>query len=148
MAGFAIRRPATAFSNAPAAGKKRPREKDKDHLEFIRTLPCVVSGVRPVEAAHIRMADPSYGKRETGTAERPDDRWVVPLSPAMHREQHSGSEAEFWTRHGIDPCKVALALYAVTGDDQQADIILRNARTRSILDRPTNNPEIIEGDHE
>jgi hypothetical protein len=86
----------------------------------------VITGARPVEAAHIRFADASYGKRAVGTAEKPDDRWTVPLSPAKHREQHEGSEVSFWDRHNIDPCKVALALYAVSGDDEQASIILRN----------------------
>jgi hypothetical protein len=28
----------------------------------------------------------------------------------------------------IDPCKVALALYAVSGDDEAAEIILRNTK--------------------
>lgn len=128
-----VRRHPEAFSNAPTKGKKRPREHDKGHLEFIRELPCVVSGVRPVEAAHIRMGDPAYGKRETGMAEKPDDRWTVPLASGKHKEQHSGSEAAFWAKHKIDPCRVALALYAVSGDHDQAAIILRNAVTRSVL---------------
>ncbi len=128
MAGFRIVREPSAFSNAPSKGQKRPRVENGKHLAWIRTLPCIVTGTRPVEAAHIRYADPVYGKRETGKAERPDDRWVIPLSPDMHRNQHSGSESAFWTKQGIDPCRVALALYALSGDDEQAEIIIRNAR--------------------
>lgn len=128
MAGFRILREPSAFSNAPSKGQKRPRREDGKHLAWIRTLPCLVTGKRPVEAAHIRYADPVYGKRDVGKQEKPDDRWVVPLHPDMHREQHSGSEKAFWLKHGIDPCRAALALYAITGDDDQAQIILRNAR--------------------
>jgi len=128
MAGFRILRDPSAFSNAPAKGQKRPRREDGKHLAWIRTLPCLVTGKRPVEAAHIRYADPVYGKRDVGKQEKPDDRWVVPLHPDMHREQHGGSEKAFWLKHGIDPCRVALALYAITGDDEQSEIIIRNAR--------------------
>lgn len=125
---YAIKRDPEAFSTSPAKGKKRPRQSNDAHLRWIRTLPCVVTGKFPVEAAHVRYAAPAYGKRETGKAEKPDDRWTVPLSPEMHRQQHSSNERAFWETHGIDPCRVALALYAVSGDDEQAAIILRHAR--------------------
>jgi hypothetical protein len=31
----------------------------------------------------------------------------------MHREQHAGSEREFWASHTIDPHLVALALWGI-----------------------------------
>ncbi|AZO29296.1 DUF968 domain-containing protein [Mesorhizobium sp. M1B.F.Ca.ET.045.04.1.1] len=117
-----------AFANAPAKGQKRPRKEDGAHLKWIRTLPCAITGRRPVEAAHVRYEDPAYAKRETGKAEKPDDRWSLPLSPEKHREQHSMAERAFWAKHGIDPLRVALALYNVTGDDEQGELIIRNAR--------------------
>ena len=123
-----IVRPATAFSNAPVGKqKKRSREHDKVHLAWIRTLPCVITGNRPVDPAHIRYADPIYGKRETGKAEKPDDRWTVPLSRKKHDEQHSGNERLFWARYGLDPLRIALALHACSGDDDQAMVIIREA---------------------
>lgn len=129
MPAFAIKRPATAFSNAPVGKqKKRKREHDDEHLKWLRTLPCVITGERPVDAAHVRYADPIYGKPETGKGERPSDKWTVPLSAEKHREQHSGNEREFWARHGLDPLRIALALHACSGDDDQAAIILREAR--------------------
>lgn len=124
---YAWRRPDTAFSNAPASGKKRPREHDKAHCEWLRTLPCVISGARPVDVAHIRYADPSYGKRATGMAEKPDDAWTVPLSRALHMEQHEGNERLFWAKYGLDPLKIAAALKHNTQDDEQAFVILREA---------------------
>lgn len=126
--GFRIARPASAFSNAPVGKqKKRPRDQDKNHLAWIRTLPCVITGNRPVDPAHVRYADPVYGKRETGKAEKPDDKWVIPLCREKHDEQHSMNERIFWARHGLDPLRIALALYACTGDDDQAFVIIREA---------------------
>jgi len=123
-----ILRPETAFSNAPVGKqKKRARSEDRDHLAWIRTLPCVVTGERPVDPAHIRYADRVYGKREVGKAEKPDDRWVVPLCRRIHDEQHSMSERIFWARYGLDPLRIALALHANSGDDDQAMVILQEA---------------------
>lgn len=124
----AVRRYDTAFSTAPSKGQKRPRKQDGKHLAWIRTLPCLVTGQYGVEAAHIRYAAPAYGKRDTGKAEKPDDRWTVPLSPDAHRAQHNTNEQKFWDHHKIDPCQVALALHGVSGDDDAAIVIIRNAR--------------------
>ncbi|WP_051129065.1 DUF968 domain-containing protein [Brucella anthropi] len=129
-AAFRMPRYDTAFSLAPAKGKKRPRIENGKHLAWIRTLPCIITGQYGVEAAHIRYAAPHLGKRDTGKAEKPDDRWTVPLSPEMHREQHSMNEQDFWQRHKIDPCQVAMALHGVSGDDEAALVIIRNARMR------------------
>lgn len=131
MTAFRIVRPDTAFANAPPRGAKRKRVTDEQHLRWLGTLPCVITGRRPVEVAHIRFADPSYGKRETGMAEKPDDRWALPLSPVLHREQHAGSERLFWAKYGIDPCKVAAALYGVSRDDEQAEVIIRAAQANA-----------------
>ena len=157
MAGFAIVRPDTAFANAAPKGKKRPREHDRDHLAWLATLPCIITGKRPVHVAHIRYADPVYGKGLTGTAEKPSDKWSVPLLASLHLDgpdaQHGQNERLFWAKHGLDPLRIALALHTNTGDDQQAEVILREAwRTASAfetaLDRPSFNPEIQDGDHE
>lgn len=77
-----------------------------------------------VEAAHVSMADPSVGKTSRGKGQKADDMFVVPLSGALHRKQHSMSEREFWDGYGIDPVKVALALYAVSGNDEEGERII------------------------
>lgn len=123
-----VRRPNTAFSLSPARGKRRPREHDKDHLKFVSGLPCLLTGKRPVDVAHIRYSDERYGKRETGKSEKPHDKYVVPLCRAKHDEQHAMNEREFWAKHRIDPVQVALALWANTGDDETCETILRAAR--------------------
>lgn len=128
--GFRWVRPDTAFSNAPVGKqKKRQRDNDPNHLAWIRTLPCCITGSMPVDPAHVRYADPIYGKRETGKGEKPDDKWVVPLCRAKHDEQHSMNERIFWARHGLDPLRIAAALAMNPGDDEQAFIILREAQS-------------------
>ena len=119
--------PPTAFSLG--RGKKRPRKEDTDHLEFIRRLPCLVSGSGfYVEAAHIRYGDQSYGKRETGAGEKPDDRWCVPLQRLAHEDQHKHGEREWWQSIGIDPLRVACALWGASGDEEAGRLIIANAR--------------------
>lgn len=127
MRAFAVPRLPTAFANAPSKGKKRPRAEDTKHLDWLRTLPCIITGTRPVDAAHIRYGDRAWGKRETGGAEKPDDCWCLPLCRQKHDEQHSGDERVFWARHGLDPLKLASALFHNTGDDEQASVILNEA---------------------
>jgi hypothetical protein len=127
--GYMVRRPDSAFQLSTGK-KKRPRAHDKDHLDFIRGLPCLCCGKRPVEAAHVRYADWRYGKREVGGAEKPDDKWTVPLCPEDHRAQHDrGDERTWWAEKGIDPLLIATLLFDATGDDERAEAIIRNARS-------------------
>ncbi len=125
---YQIQRPATAFTLS--TGKKRPRKESVDHLKFIRGLPCLVTGKRPADAAHIRYADPRYGKRETGKSEKPHDMFTVPLHRSEHDAQHKQNEVEYWQSKNIDPIQVALALFGASGDDEAAEMIIREARAR------------------
>jgi len=94
-----------------------PRKHDKGHLDFIRGLPCVTCGDdTSTEAAHVRMMDPTIGKPMTGIGTKPHDKFTVPLCSECHRTQHEQSEEDFWEGHGIDPVKLSLALYSVSGD--------------------------------
>lgn len=104
------------------------RRHDPSHLDFIRQLPCLVTGDNTsVEAAHIRMADPRIAKPITGIGVKPDDRFVVPLSGRMHREQHEIGERKFWEARGIDPVLIALALFSVSGDHAEGTKIIEKA---------------------
>lgn len=104
-------------------GPKSPRLRDERYLAFVRKQPCCVcKAPAPSDAAHIRMASTVYGKRATGMAEKPDDRWCVPLCPPIigfkigcHKLQHSGSEQSFWRAVGINPFEIAIRLYAEGG---------------------------------
>jgi hypothetical protein len=99
--------------------QRQPREKNDKHLDFIRSLPCLVCGDNTsTEAAHIRMADLRAGKQSTGMAQKPHDRFTVPLCGECHRKQHDMNEVPFWHFAGIDPIFVALALFCISGDHQ------------------------------
>lgn len=69
------------------------------------------------------MPDPSVAKPLTGIAIKPDDKFTVPLCGMHHREQHAHHEASWWTAYDRDPVKLALALYAVSGDHELGERI-------------------------
>lgn len=136
MSAHRIQRPATAFAMGAPKGPKRARPAQRQHTAFIRSLPCCVCGSRKqVEAAHVRSPSAAHGKQETGTSQRPEDIWTVPLCRAHHQDaagaQHQVGEAKFWSAHQIDPFTLALALWAATGDDERADAIVREAIARA-----------------
>lgn len=113
--------------------QRRPRVKADQHLAFIRTLSCLVSGrTDGIEAAHIRYTEPRFGKFNPGIGSKPSDVWTVPLNSEFHRTrpdaQHNMNEREFWRKHKIDPCIVALALWAHSGDYDTAERIIQYAR--------------------
>ncbi|MGE0278429.1 MAG: hypothetical protein AB7R40_23785 [Nitrospiraceae bacterium] len=113
---------------------RSPRKHDGDHLDFIRQLPCLCCGNNiETEAAHVRYSERMVCKRPTGMGEKPDDAFAVPLCGRCHRDQHGMNEREFWRMQGIDPIKVALALYYWSGDADACAVILTAARDQSAM---------------
>lgn len=111
---------------------KHPRRHSEKHLAWIRTLPSLVRGDGPVEAAHVRYADVAVGKRYTGMAEKPSDCWVVPLAHAVHMSQHAaGDERRWWADEGINPLIIAALLFVHSGDHDAGRTIIANARSIS-----------------
>jgi hypothetical protein len=51
--------------------------RDPKYLAWLRTLPCVVCGLGPCEAAHQRLLG-------GGTSSKPDDRYALPYCFACH----------------------------------------------------------------
>ncbi len=132
---YRLPRPETAFSKTPA--KPRHKQTSAKHLKFIRSLPSAVSGKRPVESAHVRMAAPRYAKPETGMQVTPDDRWTIPLTAHEHRGpggQHDHDEATWWKQRGIDPIELASALWNVSssgGSLEDGELVIREFRDRA-----------------
>lgn len=87
---------------------KEQRLKDKAHLEFVRTKPCLICGRSPAHAHHLRFAQ----KRAMGM--KVSDEFTVPLCSIHHDEVHrTGDERAWWARAGIiEPLKVAEKLWA------------------------------------
>jgi hypothetical protein len=112
---------------------REPRVKSPRHLDFIRGLPCLVCHDNTsTEAAHVRFS--CEGKRQTGKAEKPDDKWTVPLCGRHHRDQHEmrgtdelTGEKVYWLTVGIDPIAISKDLYAVSGDHAEGERIALNA---------------------
>jgi hypothetical protein len=124
-----------AFSHDLGIRRRRPRQESRDHLAFIRTLPCLICGSRKVEAAHIRARSPAYGKRGVGAGEKPDDKFTVPLCVDHHQQQHAVNEMTFWTLVGIDPFAIALSLFGCSGDEDAGEMVVKQARTLAHVKR-------------
>lgn len=105
MSGFRIAR-----DIRPDPTPKAKAVKSKGYLSFIRLLPCCVTGQYGVEAAHLSFANTQYGHYGRGRGTKVSDRWALPLSPASHREQHSGNEEFWWGMFHTNPHVLALTL--------------------------------------
>jgi hypothetical protein len=85
------------------------RVRDRDHVKSVAKQPCLVCGRRPADAHHLRFAQlPALGRKVS-------DEFTVPLCRGHHRElHHSGNEATWWEKTGIDPTVTARALWLET----------------------------------
>ena len=82
------------------------RLRDKDHLKFVATQPCLVCGRQPAEAHHLKFSQPSALGRKVS------DAFTVPLCALHHRDLHTtGNELAWWERKKIDPLPVANDLW-------------------------------------
>lgn len=127
---FRMPRHAEAFSRQPT-GKLSKRVEKPAYLDWIRTLPCLVTRREGVEAAHVSFADPRAGKLGRGKGSKENDQWAVPLCPEEHRRQHSMSEHDYWASVGINPVQVAAFLYAAYPNRERALLIINNVERGS-----------------
>jgi hypothetical protein len=105
---------------------RQPRQHSEKHLSYIRGLPCIICGdPTRTEAAHVRFADLTVGKRPVGKGEKPDDAWALPLCGEHHRAQHMVNERSWWEAQRIDALRVALALFKFTGNHEIGEQIVR-----------------------
>jgi hypothetical protein len=85
------------------------RYRNKEHLRFVTTKPCLICGRRPSDPHHLRHLQPRALGRKTS------DEFTVPLCRIHHRLVHRvGNEAAWWHDVGIDPIKVARKLWGQT----------------------------------
>lgn len=124
--------PPTAFA-ATSGRQKRNKIESKVHLAAIRDLPCCIClSMSGIEAAHVRSSSAQFAKPETGMGTRPSDAWTLPLCAHHHRlapdSQHNVGEDKFWSRYGINPFVLALALWEATGDEYRMAMIVERAR--------------------
>jgi hypothetical protein len=85
------------------------RLRDKSHLKFVASHPCLVCGRSPADAHHLRFTQP----RAMGL--KVSDEFTVPLCRIHHRDLHSvGDEVAWWERRAIDPMATSRMLWIST----------------------------------
>jgi ERF superfamily len=85
------------------------RHRDKDHLKFVASQPCLVCGRSPVDAHHLKFTQPRAMGRKVS------DEFTVPLCRTHHRDLHRfGDEAAWWVRQAIDAVGTSRRLWVST----------------------------------
>jgi hypothetical protein len=100
--------------------RKPVRERDRDHLRFVASQPCVVCGRTPSDPHHIKFAE------QRAMGRKVSDRFTVPICRLHHRELHRrGNERSWWQKQGIDPMVIAASLWAKThaAEPAAADVV-------------------------
>jgi hypothetical protein len=85
------------------------RLRDKAHLRFVASQPCLVCGRQPSDPHHLRFAQP----RALGL--KVSDEFTVPLCRGHHRQLHqAGNEIIWWENLKIDAREIAKGLWEHT----------------------------------
>ncbi len=103
------KRNATGIDKSALAQPEPRHIRDRDHVRFVATQPCLVCGRHPADAHHLRFA------QSRALGRKVSDECTVPLCRGHHRELHrKGDEAAWWTATGIDPRVAARTLWLQT----------------------------------
>jgi hypothetical protein len=82
------------------------RLRDKAHLRFVASQPCLVCGRQPSDPHHLRFAQP----RALGL--KVSDEFTVPLCRGHHRQLHqAGNEVAWWEDLEINTLEIAKGLW-------------------------------------
>ena len=85
------------------------RERDRHHLKFVASQPCLACGRAPSDAHHLKFAE------QRAMGRKVSDRFTVPLCRLHHRELHRrGNERAWWQGQAIDPLGIAATLWEKT----------------------------------
>ena len=85
------------------------RLRDKAHLKFVSTRPCLICERQPSDPHHLRFAQP----RAIGL--KVSDEFTVPLCRGHHRQLHqSSNELRWWESMYIEPLPIARKLWEQT----------------------------------
>ena len=101
--------PATTIDKSVLALPEPKRLRDKNHLKFVASQPCLVCGRQPSDPHHLRFAQP----RAIGM--KVSDEFTVPLCRGHHRQLHQvGNEQGWWENFKIAPLEIASDLWEQT----------------------------------
>jgi hypothetical protein len=82
------------------------RIRDKAHLRFVASQPCLVCGRQPSDPHHLRFVQP----RALGL--KVSDEFTVPLCRGHHRQLHqAGNEVAWWENLKINAMEIAKGLW-------------------------------------
>jgi hypothetical protein len=82
------------------------RLRDKAHLRFVASQPCLICGRQPSDPHHLRFAQP----RAIGL--KVSDEFTVPLCRGHHRQLHqTGNEKTWWENLNINALEIAKGLW-------------------------------------
>jgi hypothetical protein len=88
---------------------KPVRERDRNHLRFVASQPCLRCGRTPSDAHHVKFAE------QRAIGRKVSDKFTVPVCRLHHRELHKrGDERAWWDALGIDPLAEAANLWGTT----------------------------------
>jgi len=126
--------------------QRDPRQRDKQYLGWVATLPCVACACAGrmklgVHVAHIRTGFPeAIGWRDVGKAEKPSDIRTAPLCPDHHlngpNAQHRSNERAWWDRLRIHPPTFCSALVAAYEAGTPGQEVIRQAAAGKFCDAP------------
>lgn len=94
-----------AIDKSALANGVTRRVRDKAHLRFVASRPCLICQAAPCHAHHLRFA------QRRGLSVKVSDEFTVPLCALHHNELHRGEERSWWRQKGVDPIPIARALW-------------------------------------
>ena len=103
------------------------RIRDKGHLRFVASQPCLICGRQPSDPHHLRSAQP----RALGL--KVSDEFTVPLCRGHHRQLHqAGNEVAWWGKLQINALEMAQHLWGQSHAkaepiDQQTQSLIADA---------------------
>jgi hypothetical protein len=116
--------PLSIRSEAVFPIQKSIRKRNKAHLAFVASQPCLVCRRTPCDAHHLKFAQPrSLGRKVS-------DEFTVPLCREHHQELHRhGNELAWWANLQITPLPIASELWT--------EQLFKTAATAEGLQRPS-----------
>ena len=91
--------------------------KSPDHLEFLASLGCVITGDSECVVHHL-LITPDHAR---GVGRKSPDWWALPLTPKLHDSLHRHGNETRWFRHRqVEPIGLAATLWLLSGNREAA----------------------------
>jgi hypothetical protein len=99
------------------------RIRNREHLRFVASQPCLICARTPSQAHHLRFAQPRALGRKVS------DEFTVPLCAIHHHELHMrGNERAWWEQKNVEPLAVAGGLWR-SGQRSQESVGISDRET-------------------